>query len=179
MSAATNTPENLNFQSPLNFKLHIQRAPHINFFVQKVNFPGILGIHAIQANPFVVINQGYDHLNFENLRVTFKVDEDFKNVFEMINWINGIGFPQNYEQYADLKKGQQILGQGVKSNISLQILNSKHNFGLEVIFDDAFPVEFSGWEFDSTETDVNYITTTVTFKYNFYTFNLLKPQNSA
>ena len=36
------TPSNRNFLSPLNFKFTIKKAPHVNFFIQKVNVPQII-----------------------------------------------------------------------------------------------------------------------------------------
>ena len=41
MAALDKTPANKNFLNPLNFKFQIQRAPNVNFFIQKINIPSI------------------------------------------------------------------------------------------------------------------------------------------
>jgi len=55
MSALENTPTNPNFLSPLNFKFSIKRAPHINFFIQKIGIPSLSLPTYESPNPFVKI----------------------------------------------------------------------------------------------------------------------------
>lgn len=168
MSAIDGTPTNKNFLSPLNFKFQIKRAPHINFFIQQVNIPGIAVPEVQTPNPMVQIPYPGEHLTYETLSITFAVDEDLKNYMEIHNWLVGLGKPKSFKQYADLSSGNPLLGNGVRSDISLVILNSLKNPNYEVIFRDAFPVSLSSLEFDTTETDVSYLKATAEFKYILY-----------
>jgi hypothetical protein len=53
-------------------------------------------------------------------------------------------------------------------NGSLYILNSNYNTTAIVKFKDLFPVYLTSLEFEATDTDVNYFTAEVTFKYTVY-----------
>jgi hypothetical protein len=44
---------------------------------------------------------------------------------------------------------------------------------IEVIFRDLFPVSISDTNFTTTDTNVDYVTATVEFKYTYLTFNKL------
>jgi len=165
MSALTENPTNKNFLSPLGFKFLIKRAPHVNFFIQKVNIPNILLPETYHNNPFVKIPYAGDHMEYGTLRITFKVDEDLKNYLEIHNWIRGLGFPKDFSEYRTLNGQKQEEGNGLRSDISLVILNSTMNPNHEITFIDAFPISLSELVFNTTETTVNYLEASADFKY--------------
>ena len=175
MTAVDNTPYNKNYLSPLNFVFQIKRTPHVNFFIQEVNLPSIAINFPNQQTPFVRIPISGDHVDFSPLRISFKVDEDLQNWFEIHNWIRALGFPYEYEEYKNLSSAPVTSGVGVTSDISLVILNQTKLPAFEVNFRDAFPVSLSELKFKVTDSDVNYITASVEFKYisivGFVTFN--------
>jgi len=168
MTAIDNTPYNKNFLSPLNFVFQIKRAPHVNFFIQEVNLPSLSIQFPIQQNPFVNIPLSGEHIDFGSLKVSFKVDEDLQNWFEVHNWIRELGFPDNFSEYSNLSTATPTSGAGITSDISLVILNQIKNPTFEVTFRNAFPVSLSDLNFKSTDTDVNYITASAEFKYILY-----------
>lgn len=169
MTAVSNIPENLNFLSPLNFRFQIKKCPMVNFFIQNVNLPGIALGAPVQPNPFVEIPKPGDHLNYDELMINFKLDEDLQNYLELHNWITQLGFPQRYEQYRTLSGQPVYTGEGVFSDMSLIILTSSKNPNYEVVFQDAFPVSLSSVVFDSTQEDVNHLEAAATFRYKLYT----------
>lgn len=165
MSAITNQPTNVNFLSPLGFNFILKRAPHIVYFVQSLNIPNVSLASAEIDTPFTRIPLAGTRLTYSNFSVTFKIDEDMKNYMEIYNWLKSIGFPDNFNQYSSVA-GQTITsGESVFSDITLMILNSAMNPRHEVNFIDAFPIDLSEVRFDTTETDVNYLTATATFAY--------------
>jgi hypothetical protein len=168
MTAIDNTPENKNFLSPLNFKFHIKKSPHVNFFTQKVNIPSIRIPEKNISNPFVTIPYSGDHINYEPLEVTFKVDENLQNYLEIHNWLKSLGKPQNFDQYAELAKIPSYTGDGIISDISVVVLSSSKLANYEVTYVDCFPISLSGLVFNTTPGDVNYMEATVLFKYNYY-----------
>ena len=99
MSAIDNTPSNRNFLSPLNFKFTIKKAPHVNFFIQKVNIPQIDLKPPIVPNQFVNVPIPGDHIDYSTLNITFKVDEDLQNYLEIHNWIKELGKPKDFDGY--------------------------------------------------------------------------------
>jgi len=101
--------------------------------------------------------------------VTFKVDEKMQNWKEIYTWLMKLGFPEDWDQYASLENEPLWTGTGLKSDISVLILDSSHNPFLECIIKDAFPISLSEFQMGSTDNDVNYITCSSVFKYTNYT----------
>lgn len=169
MTAIDNTPENKNFLSPLNFKFQIKKAPHVNFFIQKVNIPGIKMLSPSPTNPFVKTPYPGDHLIFDDLSIAFKVDEDLQNYLELHNWLRALGKPENFEQYKNIQDKPLMSGDGIYSDISVVVLSSTKMPNYEITYADAFPISLSDLTFNTTDTNVNFITATATFKYTYYT----------
>lgn len=173
MSVLSDQPINQSFLSPLGFKLHIKKTPTTNYFVQKASIPNVsLGTVDVDT-PFTKIPYPGTRLEFGNFQVTFKVDEDMKNYLEIYNWLRDIGFPDNFAQYQNIASRPIASGDGIFSDISLMVLTSAMNPNVEVTFFDCFPVDLSQLEFDSTLSDVEYLTATVTFANRRFDVKLL------
>lgn len=168
MTALDKTPENKNFLSPLNFKFQIKKAPHVNFFIQKVNIPGISLPPPASNNPFVAIPFPGEHINYAPLVIEFKVDEDLQNYLEIHNWIRGLGKPESYQEYVNISREDPMTGEGIYSDISLMVLSSTKMPNYELTFIDAHPVSLSEINFNTTNQDVNYITASAQFRYTLY-----------
>lgn len=171
MSAIDNTPSNKNFLSPLNFKFQIKKAPHVNFFIQQVNFPSIDLPQFDAPNPMVAIPYWGDHLEYGELRISFKVDEDLTNYMELYNWIRALGKPENQDEYRKLQEIPLYTGEGLVSDIALTILTNSKMPNYEVVYRDAFPVSLGSLQFDSTLSDVDYLEVEATFRYTLYEIN--------
>lgn len=177
--------ENRNFQSPLNFEFRVDKLTDFNYFVQKINVPDLSIAPAINggATPFAKIQYPGDHLEFGELSVDFKVSEGLYNWYEIFSWMQGIGYPENVDQYANMiqnktpdlngkvsrtplppRKSGALYGQG-----TLLINTSQNNPYLRISFVDLHPVSLGEMTFDSRETDVMYVTATVNFKYDYFT----------
>jgi hypothetical protein len=112
--------------------------------------------------------------------LTFKVDENLQNYFEIQRWIEGLGHPDELKQTADLSKeirSQQIGGAGIRplgyyttfvSDGVLSILTSNKNLNKNIFFQDMFPVSLSELQFESTNISIEYLQATVTFRYRKY-----------
>ncbi len=172
MSALDNIPDNKNFLSAFGFKFQIKKTPNLNFFVQSVNIPGISLVPLESPNPFVKIPYSGDHIDFSNISLTFKVDEDLENYLEIHNWIRQLGFPEDFSQYKQIAAQPLTSGLGIVSDISIMILSSSRNPKFEVVFKDAFPVSLSDLTFNTTNPDVDYIEATAAFSYT--SFNVEK-----
>lgn len=167
--------ENLNFLSPLGAEFIIKKTPTTNYFVQKASIPEIILPAPEVPNPMVAIPISGDHIQFGSLDITFKIDEDFRNYYEIYNWIIGQGFPENTDQFKQLNSIPRYTGEGLYSDVSLIIYTSSNNPNYEFIFTDAFPVALSKVTFDTTNTNVDYLNCSATFKYTNFTVN--KVQN--
>ena len=173
MSALDHQPTNNNFLSPFNFKFQIKKTPNLNFFVQTVNIPGISIPPVDQHNPLVAIPHSGDHIMYDEILMSFKVDEDLANYLEIHNWIRALGFPERYAEYRALSKLAQTSGLGIKSDISLLVLNSNQVPKFNVVFKDAFPIQLSSIIFDTTQEDLMYIDASATFRYRNYDIEIM------
>ena len=181
MTALTNQPVNKNFLSPLGFKFFVKKTPNVNWFVQSVTIPSIVLPKTEVSNPFINFPIGGDHLQFGDLDITFRVDEDMSNYKEIYNWLQAMGFPDNFDQYKAIAPrtrnpisglNDSATGTGIFSDASLIILTSAMNPNLEVTFIDLYPVSLSPLQFNTQFTDVNYIEAQVSFgcrKFNIAT----------
>jgi len=160
----------LNFLSPLNFKFQLKRAPNLNFFIQKINLPGLALPKVETPNPLLTIPLPGDHLNYEELQVTFKVDENLQNYLEIHNWLRALGKPV-FQEYKNLSQRATFSGEGLKSDITVTALTSQKNSNYEFIYKDAFPTNISGITFESTSETVDYIEASVSFVYTIYDIN--------
>jgi hypothetical protein len=177
MAAIDNQPDNKNFLSPIGFKFVIKKTPHINYFVQTATLPSLqLGTSNVDT-PFVKFPLPGDHLNFGDFSLTYKVDEDLKNYLEIYNWMIALGFPDNFDQYKsadDIRQGpitgqiNRMSGLSMITDGTLIILSSSRNPIHEVVFENIFPTSLSELQFTSTDTDVSFLTSTVTFAYQKY-----------
>ena len=118
-----------------------------------------------------------DKLTYGDFSLRFLVDENMENYMSVHNWLTGLGFPETAKQFRDLTTnddGQRDLNEQF-SDGSLHILNSNFRDVAIVKFRDLFPTSLTSLEFESSDTDINYFTAEVTFKYTIY--NVLAADN--
>ena len=168
MAAIHEQPANINFLSPLGFRFKLKRAPNLNFFVTDVNLPFISLSSVEIPTPFKAINIPGSKLEYGDFNLTFKMDEDMSTYFEIYNWLIAIGFPENFNQYKGLKEAQKGATNQLFSDATLTILTSDMVPNIEVTFEDLFPISINEMNFTTSDTDVNYISATVSFKYKIF-----------
>jgi len=166
--------ENRNFLSPTGFKFALKRSPAAAFFCNQANIPSLdLGI-AVQTSYLKDLDRPGDKIVFGDLNLRFLVDEDLFNYMEIQNWIRGLGYPQNLNQLQKLNDEALIHGiygnegEKIYSDATLQILSNSLIPKFQVMFSDVFPYSLSTITFDATDTDVEYFTAEVSFKYTIY-----------
>jgi hypothetical protein len=99
----TNEVSNRNHSSGLKFSFQVKKLPHVNFFVQEVNLPGLSIDPKSVGNPFTTIPVPGEKIRFNSLDVTFVVDENYQNWYEIFRWMEGIGFPETRKQYTKVR----------------------------------------------------------------------------
>ena len=175
--ALNNQIQNRNYLAPTGFQFNVSRAPKVTYFGNQVNIPSLtLGI-ANQPSYLKDIPRPGEKIDFEDLTFTFLVDEDLTNYMEIQNWIRGIGFPESLDQIYDFQQddtltvmNKALRNQGINlySDGSLLILNNVNLPKFKVTFDGMFPYYLSTLTFDATQSDLEYFTAQVSFKYNIY-----------
>ena len=146
-------PDKLDYSSPTQFKFNIVQLPKVEFFTTEVNLPGITLGDAIFPTPFTDIPVMGDKLTFDNLTVSFIVDEFLENYISIHEWMTSIGFPKSREQFSNFRSvtsntptasrgvGQDIGAvtastavRSMFSDATLTILTNKNNPIVEVRF---------------------------------------------
>jgi hypothetical protein len=139
----------------------------VNFFVQGVNLPGLSLPDIDVSNPLIRVPYPGDHLLYDELDLSFKVDEDLKNYMEIHEWLRALG-KRSYDEYKTLTQKISTTGEGIRSDMTLTVLTSNRNANYSVTFKDAFPIKLSGINFDVTSSDVDYVQASATFRYVTY-----------
>ena len=170
---------NKSFLSPTGFKFTLAKKPKIDFFCDSASIPGInLGV-AMQSSYLKQIPVPGDVLSFDDLSLTFNIDEDMQNYLEVHNWLYQFGFPRDLGQYQSLldedevNPGKQTAISGM-SDGTLIIYNSNYRPNIQVNFKDLFPTSLSPVKFESKVNDIQYLTAEVIFKYTIYEIVKLK-----
>ncbi len=175
MAALDTTPNNQNFLSPLGFKFLIKKTPNTNYFVQNANIPAVATGDLLEPTPFIAVPVPGDHLTYGSLSLSFRVDEDMQNYRELYSWITGIGFPESYEQYrTELEENADIrIPTSMYSDATLIVLNSNMNPNIEITFKDLYPVNLGDVQFDTTQTDIEYVLCTCDFRFRSFEITTL------
>ena len=154
-------------------------------FCTNVNIPGVTLGEASYPTPMTDIGITGDKLTFETLTMTFLVDEELQNYRQIWDWLVGIGFPKNHNQFASalssstsplpptpLKtdKGTTPAEKPLYDEATLIIYNSKNIAKVEVKFKDIFPTSLSGLNYAQDATDVDYFRADASFRFMYYEF---------
>jgi len=162
--------QNRNFLSGIGFKFNLGKYPKVDFFSNSARIPELNLELAQQATYLKNIDVPGERLTFGDFTLQFIVDENLENYMAMHNWLTGLGFPESAQEFIDKttnQDGQRDLKEQY-SDGSLHILNSNYNDIAIVKFNDLFPIGLTSLDFEATDTDVNYFTAEVVFKYTVY-----------
>lgn len=154
---------NRNYLTPVGFKLELELFRGVDFFCQVANLPGI-------SMPYTEVPTRFRNfpiapgggVTYEDLSVTFIVDEELINYKSIHNWITKNGaaneHPDTEPEY---------------SNAQLYILTSNFNVNHIIDYERIFPISITPIDFDASATDAEYFTAQVTFKYTKYNLSLI------
>ena len=169
---------NRNYMSPVGFKLILTKTPKVDFLCQSANIPQISMGTAVQPSYLKDIAVPGDKVLYDDLTVSFLVDEKMENYLSIYKWMTGLGYPENVGQFRQLRKDDIRTNASASddgdpryfefSDATLQILSSNYRPSVLVNFKDAFPVSLSTLEFDVSQRDYNFFTASVTFKYTIF-----------
>ena len=182
-------PTKLDYASPIQFRFKMTKIPKVEFFVQTANIPGISLGTATAVTPLYDYPIPGDKINFQTLDISFLVDENLNNYKELHDWISGLGFPSNHQQFADLqatgadrfpgstassvamgsKRTPAPLAEGgIYSDATLTVLNSKNIAKTEIRFKNVYPTSLGSLSYDIKASDVDYLQVQASFNYLHY-----------
>ena len=179
----TREPTKLDYASPVQFRFKCSKLPEVEFFCQTANIPGIgLGVADVET-PLKSIPFPGDKVTYQDLAISFLVDENLNNYKEIHDWIIGLGAPQNHTQFSTLRdtgtdrfpgqttnspNNNTVPDGGTYSDATLTVLNSKNIAVTEIRFHNIFPTSLGALSYDVQASDVNYLSIGVDFSYMYY-----------
>ena len=165
-----NQIDNRNFLSPVGFKFTLSKEPKASFFCNSARIPEINLGTAIQPSYLKDLDVPGDKLSYGDFSLRFLVDENMENYMTIHNWLTGLGYPETTQDFKDLTTDEDGLRDLKRqfSDGSLHILSSNFRDVAIVKFKDLFPTYLTSLEFEASDTDVNYFTAEVSFKYTVY-----------
>lgn len=195
LSAINRQPKVIDYSAPTQYRFTILQLPKVQFFTTACNVPGINMGEALFPTPFKDIPVLPDKITYENLEITFLVDENLENYQELHKWIRAIGFPKERAEFQSFREDnvdrfptantKSVPSDSVKprtsdsamySDATLTILSNKNNPVVNILFSNVYPVSLSSLQYTNDSTDTEYLSATATFQYQIYDFeNLKKP----
>ena len=185
-------PTKLDYASPTQFRFGINQLPKVEFFTVAATVPSITMGEAIFPTPFKDIPVMGDKLTYENLSISFIVDEYLENYISLHEWMTAIGFPKSRTQFRDFRANTSNVAQTTQgtsqdigdvqpatpanalfSDAYLMILSNKNNPIVEITFHNMYPVSLGALEYSQGATDVEYITVSADFAYQIYEIKTL------
>ena len=186
-SPISRQPDKLDYLSPTQFKFNIHQLPKVEFFTTAANVPAISLGDTVFPTPYKEIPMMGDTLSYENLSITFIVDEYLENYISLHEWMTAIGFPKSRTQFSEFRSATastpipthgtsddigdvqpSTSARGMFGDAILTMLTNKNNPVVEVRFQDLYPVSLGALEMTQTATDVEYISVTADFTYKIY-----------
>jgi len=184
----TRQPDKMDYASPVQFRFKCTKLPEVEFFCQSANIPGISLGSATQPTSLYDVPIPGDKITYQDLSITFLVDENLNNYKEIHDWLLGLGFPSNHNQFRDLQATsadrfpgstrstaatgtstpRPLAEGGIYSDATLTVLNSKNIAKTEIRFQNLYPTSLGSLSYDVKASDVDYLQAAVSFTYMNY-----------
>ena len=187
MASVKRQPDKLDYASPTQFKFGIHQLPKVEFFSTAATIPAIALSDVIVPTAFKSIPMMGDQLTYDNLSISFIVDEYLENYLSIHEWMTAIGFPKNRTQFSQFKSNtsntpstasspsndigdvqKPTSSNALFSDATLTILSNKNNPIVNVFFRDIYPIAMTGLSYNQAATDVEYLTAEITFAYQLF-----------
>ena len=188
VNVQTRQPAIMDYASPVQFRFKCSKLPKVEFFCQSANIPGISIGTALMPTGLKDIPIPGDKVTYQDLAISFLVDENLNNFKEIHDWIIGLGFPKDHVQFANLQAtgndrypgstsgaivpetniAVPLSEGGTYSDATLTVLNSKNIAVTEIRFHNIFPTSLGALSYDVKASDVNYLSAAVDFSYMYY-----------
>lgn len=154
--------DSFNISKVENVVLEILDKPEITFFITSFNIPGIsLGTRPL-ANPFKEHQEPGNLLTYEELQLTFLVDENFKSWNEIHQWIKEGSNGYTFSTQNITRKNANII-------ITTNNMNPAYRIGIK----NMFPISVASIDIDLQQAEATPITFQSTFVYESYKFENL------
>lgn len=167
VSAIDRKPTNTSLLQPTKFQLTFSRTPNLTYFCQVANLPGLSLNEVPRATPFVDIYVPGEKVLYDTLNITFLIDEDMRGWFELHDWIRGLTFPTQFDEYKQLISQKVPFG-AQYSDCSLTINTNSNIPNIRIKFKDCFPTTLSSVIFSAQDSAEQTMTADATFRFSYF-----------
>lgn len=181
-TALTRNPQNTDLLQSTKFRVTFNYLPGMTFFCQSAMFPGVSLTEVTRSTPFVDLYVPGDKLIYDTLNITFLIDEEMRAWTEVHDWMRGLTFPNDFEEYLDLVRKKEVIPRatGISSRDTpqysdavLTIYSNKNNPRFRVKFVDVFPTSLSSVIFNTQDTAENIVVADASFRFSYYNYERL------
>ena len=166
----------LSYVPPQNFYMIMEKLPQVVFNVQQVVIPPVNGGEASLDNRYNSTRTYIpgDGLDYGTLSCTFLIDKEFRTYRTILEWIKAINAPETSQQYADwVDSHTQFAEQteGFATSMSTVTIIGSDSANRPLVhwtFKNAFPISVDGPSYDATQQDIEYLTSTVDFRFHYF-----------
>lgn len=160
-TAIAGGPENTNYLSGNFFTFFIEKIPNFRYYVQSVNLPMLTSRAINQPAVFGTYPKiPATNFVFDDLQVTFLVDNEMKAWKDIYNWMKTLG---NLKDYEDVVNHQDKF-----SMATLLITNSAYKPIAKVNFKYVFPINLGSINFSVQSTTTDPVSISANFAYSYY-----------
>lgn len=167
-------PANPNPLQVNGLRFWCRKLPNVDFYVQRAIIPSVSLPSVKNPNPLVNVSLGGDHIDFGDVTLEWRVDEDAKSLIEVFNWIRGVGFPEDTNQFKQLFDQKPYSGLGLQSEGVLVVLDSKKRANFQYVFRDMSPTTLDTTPYTIEGSGVDYVMATATFNITDYVIESAK-----
>lgn len=146
---------NYNAAIQTSYMLEIPMFKELNYFIQSAEVPGLT--MAGVDTPFKNFqgNVPSNRIDFDQLNLTFLVDEEWSNWYSLVEWMKRIR-----------RNDRPILED--MSDLTLHLTNSNKNLNKQIIFRGAYPVLIGTLPLETAVVDTTPLVCSLAFRYQEY-----------
>ena len=184
------TGTGLDYSDPTKFRFQTTKLPRVEFNCITANIPGVSLAEIQQPTRLMPVSIPGNDLTFEDLTISFIVDEDLTNYRSVHDWMAGLSQVDSDDKYRELiasgndrmplsqQNNLQDAGRttsatpdgAIFSDSKLIILSARNTPLVEVTFRDCYPKTLSALEYNQNATDIEYLLATVSFGYKLHEY---------
>ena len=178
MTALTRTPTNTDLLQSTKFRVTFDRLPGATYYCQAANLPGVSLTEIVRPTPFIDLFVPGEKMIYDSFNITFLIDEDLRAWTELHDWIRGITFPTEYEEYLTLQNnsGAPIYNRATVglpyayTDAFLTIYTNKNNPNVRIKMFDVFPTTLGSLIFNTGDSSENIVVADATFRFSYYNY---------
>ena len=171
--ALNRQPKNVNSLLQNKFTFSLVKLPECSLTCKSIKIPGISFNSFNQTTSLNPIPRGGLNLEFEDLELTFLVDEDLNNYLEIANWMRLAAMVKSPSDYSkvQLENLQPGPDGGLTSDAQIILLTNESVPNIIFYFRDAFPIYLSEIVFTNDTNNTEPVEATCRMRYTYYDFD--------